>query len=55
MSKSKGNVVSPDEMAAKYGADSVRSHVLFMGPAEIDAEWNDQAIRTEVPCPRLQG
>jgi leucyl-tRNA synthetase len=44
MSKSKGNVVSPDEMVRKYGADSVRSYVLFMGPAESDAEWNDQGI-----------
>ncbi len=44
MSKSKGNVVSPDEMVAKYGADSVRSYVLFMGPAESDAEWNDQGV-----------
>ncbi|MBN1319588.1 MAG: leucine--tRNA ligase [Thermoleophilia bacterium] len=44
MSKSKGNVVSPDEMVAMYGADSVRSYVLFMGPAESDAEWNDQGI-----------
>ena len=31
-------------MVAKYGADSVRSYVLFMGPAESDAEWNDQGI-----------
>jgi leucyl-tRNA synthetase len=38
MGKSKGNVVSPDEMVAKYGADSVRSYVLFMGPAESDAD-----------------
>jgi leucyl-tRNA synthetase len=44
MSKSKGNVVSPDAMVAKYGADSVRCYVLFMGPAESDAEWNDQGI-----------
>ena len=44
MSKSKGNVVSPDEMVGKYGADSVRSYVLFMGPAESDAEWNDQGV-----------
>lgn len=44
MSKSKGNVVSPDEMVAKYGADAVRSYVLFMGPAESDAEWNDKGI-----------
>ena len=44
MSKSKGNVVSPDDMVAKYGADAVRSYVLFMGPAEADAEWSDQGI-----------
>ncbi|MCE5254258.1 MAG: leucine--tRNA ligase [Actinomycetia bacterium] len=44
MSKSKGNVVSPDEMVAKYGADAVRCYVLFMGPAESDAEWSDQGI-----------
>jgi leucyl-tRNA synthetase len=44
MSKSKGNVVSPDEMVARYGADSVRSYILFMGPAESDVEWNDQGI-----------
>ena len=41
MSRSKGNVVSPDEMVAKYGADSVRSYVLFMGPAEAGAEWGE--------------
>jgi leucyl-tRNA synthetase len=35
MSKSKGNVVSPDEMVAKYGADSVRAYVLFMGPPRV--------------------
>ena len=44
MSKSKGNVVSPDEMVARYGADAVRSYVLFMGPAEADTEWSDQGI-----------
>lgn len=44
MSKSKGNVVNPDEHVAKYGADSLRSYILFMGPAESDAEWNDQGI-----------
>jgi leucyl-tRNA synthetase len=44
MSKSKGNVVSPDEYVPRYGADSLRSYVLFMGPAESDAEWSDQGI-----------
>jgi len=44
MSKSKGNVVNPDEHVAKYGADSLRSYILFMGPGESDGEWNDQGI-----------
>ena len=44
MSKSKGNVVNPDEHVAKYGADSLRAYILFMGPGESDGEWNDQGI-----------
>jgi len=40
MSKSKGNVVSPDELIAKYGADTVRLYTLFIGPPEKDAEWS---------------
>ncbi|MBU1862211.1 MAG: leucine--tRNA ligase [Candidatus Omnitrophica bacterium] len=44
MSKSKGNVVSPDALIAKYGADTVRLYTLFIGPPEKDAEWNDQAV-----------
>ena len=43
-SKSKGNVVNPDEHVAKYGADSLRAYILFMGPGESDGEWNDQGI-----------
>jgi leucyl-tRNA synthetase len=44
MSKSKGNVVSPDAMVAQYGADAVRLYVLYMGPAEQDKEWHDSGI-----------
>jgi leucyl-tRNA synthetase len=44
MSKSKGNVVSPDYLIEKYGADTQRLYILFMGPPEKDAEWNDQGI-----------
>ena len=44
MSKSKGNVVNPDEHVAKYGADSLRAYIPFMGPGESDGEWNDQGI-----------
>lgn len=44
MSKSKGNVVSPDELVAKYGADTVRLYTLFIGPPEKDAEWNDRGV-----------
>ncbi|MEI6564864.1 MAG: leucine--tRNA ligase [bacterium] len=44
MSKSKGNVVSPDELIREYGADTVRLYTLFIGPPEKDAEWNDSAV-----------
>ncbi|HLW72471.1 MAG TPA: leucine--tRNA ligase [Candidatus Babeliales bacterium] len=44
MSKSKGNVVSPDDMIAKYGSDVLRMYILFMGPPELDCEWQDSGI-----------
>jgi leucyl-tRNA synthetase len=44
MSKSKGNVIPPDEMVAAYGTDAVRLYVLYMGPAEDDIEWQDRGI-----------
>ena len=44
MSKSKGNVVSPDELIEKYGADTIRLYTLFIGPPEKDAEWSDRGV-----------
>lgn len=44
MSKSKGNVVSPDELVANYGADALRMYELFVGPPELDSEWDDRGI-----------
>jgi len=44
MSKSKGNVVSPDELIREYGADTVRLYTLFIGPPEKDAEWNEAGV-----------
>jgi leucyl-tRNA synthetase len=44
MSKSKGNVVTPDELVERFGADTLRLYILFMGPAEEDAEWQDSGI-----------
>ncbi len=44
MSKSKGNVVSPEDIIKKYGADTLRLYILFIGPPEKDAEWSDRAI-----------
>jgi leucyl-tRNA synthetase len=44
MSKSKGNVITPDPMVAEYGADTVRLYTLFMGPPDQDAEWSDGGV-----------
>ncbi|MEG1500813.1 MAG: class I tRNA ligase family protein, partial [Clostridiales bacterium] len=44
MSKSKGNVVSPEEIIDKYGADTARVFILFASPPERDLEWNDSAV-----------
>lgn len=44
MSKSKGNVVSPDALVDNYGADTLRLYTLFIGPPEDDAEWSDRGI-----------
>jgi len=44
MSKSRGNVVSSDDLIEKYGADTVRLYTLFISPPEKDAEWNDRGV-----------
>jgi leucyl-tRNA synthetase len=42
MSKSKGNVVNPAEIVDRYGADTARCYILFIGPADQDADWSDE-------------
>jgi leucyl-tRNA synthetase len=44
MSKSKGNVVDPDEMIEKYGADTCRLYTLFAAPPEKDMDWNESSV-----------
>ena len=44
MSKSKGNVISPDDLVRDYGCDSLRMYELFVGPPELDSEWDDRGI-----------
>ncbi len=44
MSKSRGNVIGPDELVETYGADPVRLYILFIGPADQDMEWTDEGI-----------
>jgi leucyl-tRNA synthetase len=44
MSKSKGNVVSPDEMIARYGADAARMYALFAAPPDRDLDWQEDGV-----------
>ncbi|MBI3041118.1 MAG: leucine--tRNA ligase, partial [Chloroflexi bacterium] len=44
MSKSRGNVVTPDEYVTRLGADTVRTYLMFIGPWEQGGEWNDSGI-----------
>jgi leucyl-tRNA synthetase len=44
MSKSKGNVVSPDEMVARFGADSARMYALFAAPPDRDLDWQEDGV-----------
>lgn len=44
MSKSKGNVVNPDDIVKQYGSDVLRMYMLFMGPPELDCEWQDTGL-----------
>ena len=44
MSKSKGNVIAPNDYVDRYGADAVRLYILFMGPADEDMDWKDEGI-----------
>src|SRR3990167_3621338 len=44
MSKSRGNIVDPDEIIAKYGADTIRLFILFAAPPDTELEWEDRGI-----------
>jgi leucyl-tRNA synthetase len=44
MSKSKGNIVAPDELVERFGADALRLYILAMGPADQDKEWQDTGV-----------
>jgi leucyl-tRNA synthetase len=44
MSKSKGNVVTPEVYLDRFGADSLRLYILFMGPPELDKDWSDRGV-----------
>jgi len=44
MSKSKGNMISPEPYVERYGADTARSYILFIGPPDQDADWTDEGV-----------
>ena len=62
MSKSRGNTVSPDELIARFGADTVRLSTLFIGPPEKESEWSEDGVsgawrflqRVHDTCSRVQ-
>ena len=51
MSKSKGNVVSPDEMIARYGVDATRMYALFAAPPDRDLDWQEDGVAGGVAVP----
>ena len=68
MSKSRGNVVAPDDLVERYGADTVRAYLMFIGPWEMGGPWSSQGIEgvrrfldrvwmvvTEAPARRAEG
>jgi leucyl-tRNA synthetase len=63
MSKSRGNTVSPDELIARFGADTVRLYTLFIGPPEKESEWSEEGVlgafrflnRVHELCSRIAG
>ena len=44
MSKSKGNVVAPEDYVRRFGADTARCYILFIGPPSLDADWQDSGV-----------
>lgn len=44
MAKSKGNIVNPDDIVKTFGSDALRLYELFIGPAELDVEWQDSGL-----------
>jgi len=44
MSKSKGNVVAPEDYVQRFGADTARCYILFIGPPSLDADWQDSGV-----------
>ncbi|MEA2289074.1 MAG: leucyl-tRNA synthetase, partial [Solirubrobacteraceae bacterium] len=44
MSKSRGNVISPQTYVERYGADTARAYILFIGPPDQDADWSDEGV-----------
>ncbi|MBR2275055.1 MAG: class I tRNA ligase family protein, partial [Lachnospiraceae bacterium] len=45
MSKSRGNVVNPDDIVTEYGADTLRTYEMFIGAFELSAAWSDEGVR----------
>ena len=47
MSKSKGNVINPDDIVEAYGADTLRLYEMFMGPLEASKPWSETGVEVQ--------
>ena len=53
MSKSRGNVINPDDIVNEYGADTLRVYEMFMGPLEATKPWNTNGVEGTHRFPRM--
>lgn len=55
MSKSRGNVVNPDDIVAEFGADTLRTYEMFIGAFDLSASWSQEGVKDAVVSSSVYG